>query len=146
MSTQEPSADEPRTDEPNTDDGPRYWWAAADDTQPDTLAFGQHTAQVVDEQAGGAIAYCHTDNAQAITDALNAAHHRTQDAPRPGVTLTREQLEAWADRELTDDEVYEIDEAVPHSSIPEAIGVIADQFNDDEEDSEEGDEESTDES
>lgn len=45
---------------------------------------------------------------------------------QPGVTITREQLEAWADRALTDDEVDQLDDALPHSSIPEAIGVIAD--------------------
>ena len=44
----------------------------------------------------------------------------------PGITLTRGQLEAWAGRELTDEEVEQIDEAIPNSSIPEAIDQIAD--------------------
>jgi hypothetical protein len=45
---------------------------------------------------------------------------------RKGLTLTREQLEAWVGRTLTDDQVDEIDEAIPNSSIPEAIATIAD--------------------
>lgn len=43
-----------------------------------------------------------------------------------GITLTRDQLEAWAGRELTDEEVAALDEAIPHGSIPEAIRTIAD--------------------
>lgn len=43
-----------------------------------------------------------------------------------GITLTRGQLEAWAGRKLTNMEVERLDEAVPHSSIPEAIAVIVD--------------------
>jgi hypothetical protein len=45
---------------------------------------------------------------------------------RPGVTLTRDQLEAWAGMSLTDEQVAQLDEAIPNSSIPEAIAVIAD--------------------
>lgn len=41
-----------------------------------------------------------------------------------GITLTRDQLEAWAGRELTDEEVYLLDEAIPNSSIPDSVGVI----------------------
>lgn len=41
-----------------------------------------------------------------------------------GITLTREQLEAWAGRELTDEEVEALDTAIPESSIPEAIATI----------------------
>lgn len=44
----------------------------------------------------------------------------------PGITLTREQLEAWAGRELADEEVAELDQCIPNSSIPEAIGTIVD--------------------
>jgi hypothetical protein len=43
-----------------------------------------------------------------------------------GIELTRDQLQAWAGRELTDEEVEQIDEAIQHSSIPEAINTIAD--------------------
>jgi hypothetical protein len=38
--------------------------------------------------------------------------------------LTRDQLESWAGRELTDDEVETLDTVLPESSIPEAIGEI----------------------
>lgn len=68
--------DPTRTDDSTNgsiDDGPRYWWTGADDHQPHTHAFGDATAQIVDEHSGGAIAYCHEDNAQTITNALNTA-------------------------------------------------------------------------
>lgn len=42
------------------------------------------------------------------------------------VEITREQLNCWAGRDLTDDEVDRLDDAIPHSSIPDAISVIAD--------------------
>ena len=41
------------------------------------------------------------------------------------VTITREQLEAWVGHRLTDEDVAEIDDAVPNSSIPDAIACIA---------------------
>jgi hypothetical protein len=43
---------------------------------------------------------------------------------RYSVTITREQLEAWAGRELTDTEVDAIDGVIPNSSIPDAINEI----------------------
>ena len=48
---------------------------------------------------------------------------------RPGdahtVTITREQLQDWAGRVLTDDEVDILDTCIPNSSIPEAVATIA---------------------
>lgn len=44
---------------------------------------------------------------------------------RQGITLSRDQLEAWARRPLSDNEVEAIDECIPHSSIPDAIETIA---------------------
>jgi hypothetical protein len=41
------------------------------------------------------------------------------------IILTRDQLEAWAQRELTDEEVMLIEMAIPESSIPEAIQTIS---------------------
>lgn len=41
------------------------------------------------------------------------------------VTLTCEQLSAWAGRELSVDEIDQIAMAIPHSSIPDAISTIA---------------------
>lgn len=41
-----------------------------------------------------------------------------------GITLTRDQLESWAGRELSDEEVETLDTVLPESSIPEAIGEI----------------------
>jgi hypothetical protein len=45
-------------------------------------------------------------------------------APLRGITLTREQLEAWAGVHLTDDEVDRLAQCIPNSSIPDAIGII----------------------
>lgn len=40
------------------------------------------------------------------------------------ITITRDQLECWAGRPLTEEEVDRLDEALPDSSIPEAIATI----------------------
>lgn len=46
------------------------------------------------------------------------------------IVLTREQIESWAGRSLTDDEMERLDECIPHSSIPDAIDTIVDSFAD----------------
>lgn len=38
--------------------------------------------------------------------------------------ITREQLESWAGRPLSEDDLDRLDDAIPNSSIPEAIGEI----------------------
>jgi hypothetical protein len=43
---------------------------------------------------------------------------------RPGVIISRDQLEAWAGRPLTNEQVERLDRAIPHSSIPEAVATI----------------------
>jgi hypothetical protein len=43
---------------------------------------------------------------------------------RPSVVITREQIECWAGRALTDDEITRLDDCLPNSSIPDAIGDI----------------------
>ena len=48
-----------------------------------------------------------------------------------GIELTRDQLQAWAGRELTDEEVEALDRAIPDSSIPEAIQTLADSLSSD---------------
>lgn len=45
---------------------------------------------------------------------------------RPGVHLTRDQLESWAGRALSDEEVDALDMRIPDSSIPEAIQTMID--------------------
>ncbi len=40
---------------------------------------------------------------------------------RAGVTLTRDQLESWAGRALSDEEVEALDTHISLSSIPEAV-------------------------
>ncbi len=47
-------------------------------------------------------------------------------AARPGITLSRAQLETWAGRVLTDDETDRLDHAIQNSTIPDAIGTIVD--------------------
>ncbi len=42
-----------------------------------------------------------------------------------GIELSRGELERWAGRPLTDDEVAVIAECIPHSSVPDAIETIA---------------------
>jgi hypothetical protein len=49
------------------------------------------------------------------------------------VSFNREQLEAWAFRSLTDREVETTEETALSNSIPEVIGVIADQLHIEEE-------------
>ena len=58
--------------------------------------------------------------ANEITTRLAPAHGDD----RPTVTIIREQLECWAGRPLSDDEVSDLDDRIPQSSIPDAIGNI----------------------
>lgn len=51
---------------------------------------------------------------------------------RPGITLTREQLESWACRTLTDEEVEALEESIPNSSIPDAIATITERHHEEE--------------
>jgi hypothetical protein len=51
----------------------------------------------------------------------------------PGITLSRGQLEAWAGRRLSEEEIERLGDAIPHSSIPQAIGQIVSAFCDHEE-------------
>ena len=57
-----------------------------------------------------------------------------EDEEGPGITLTRGQLNAWAGRTLTDRQVDELEDAIPNSSIPEAIAVMSSHFIDEEDD------------
>jgi len=45
--------------------------------------------------------------------------------PGKGITLTRGQLEEWAGRPLTDDQLDRLASSIPKSSIPDAINEIA---------------------
>ncbi|WP_199178305.1 hypothetical protein [Mycobacterium hubeiense] len=47
------------------------------------------------------------------------------DGSRPGVLITYAQLASWTGRELTESDLARITDALPHSSIPDAIGEIA---------------------
>lgn len=48
--------------------------------------------------------------------------------PRDGVFLSREQLQGWAGRDLDDDDLYRLGEAVGNSSVPEAVAAIVEGF------------------
>lgn len=81
------------------------------------------------------------DRTEFITDliartmrAVYAAGHeagRGEADPTEGVYLTRDQLAGWAGRELDDDDMYRLGEAIGNSSIPEAIGAIVASFDPD---------------
>ncbi|MBV8348612.1 MAG: hypothetical protein JOZ49_14110 [Mycolicibacterium sp.] len=45
-----------------------------------------------------------------------------------GIVISRDRLDEWAGRELSDSEVDRLKRAIPCSSIPEAIGAITDSF------------------
>jgi hypothetical protein len=47
---------------------------------------------------------------------------------RRGLTVSREQLEQWAGRSLSETEIDRLHACVSHSSIPEAIGEICFSF------------------
>lgn len=48
-----------------------------------------------------------------------------------GELITREQAEHWAGRPLSDEDLERLDEAIPFSSIPDAISAIVDSFDSD---------------
>jgi hypothetical protein len=41
-----------------------------------------------------------------------------------GITLTRDQLNAWTGWDLTDEQVEQLEDAIPNSSIPDAVAEI----------------------
>lgn len=45
--------------------------------------------------------------------------------PGKGITITRDRLEEWAGYPLTDEHVDRLADAIPRSSVPEAINEIA---------------------
>ncbi|MFB7837814.1 hypothetical protein ACWIGW_44765 [Nocardia brasiliensis] len=52
----------------------------------------------------------------------------SESEPNQWQLITREQAESWAGRPLSDEEMDRLDDAIPNSSIPEAIGAIVDSF------------------
>jgi hypothetical protein len=51
--------------------------------------------------------------------------HRDRDNDRV-LSFTRAQVQSWAGRELSDDELSDLEDAVPNSTFPETVGLIAD--------------------
>ncbi|MCX4094516.1 hypothetical protein [Nocardia sp. alder85J] len=50
----------------------------------------------------------------------------------PRQLITRAQAESWVGRPLSDGEMDRLDDAIPNSSIPDAVGAIVDAFDDNE--------------
>jgi hypothetical protein len=48
-----------------------------------------------------------------------------QDGQPIGITLTRDQLTAWARRDLTDAEVTKLAEVLPETTLPATIATLA---------------------
>lgn len=69
------------------------------------LIFKEHAQQWLDREAAAEI------------DAASAAE---------SITISREQAEYWAQRKLTDDEFEQLGEAIPNSSVPDAVATIVD--------------------
>jgi hypothetical protein len=59
------------------------------------------------------------------TDSTPARPDAPADDDRPGVSFTREQIEAWAGHPLTDDEVSALEDTLPLSSLPEVVATVA---------------------
>lgn len=87
-------------------------WRPTGPGEPDLLAALAARRSRPAEGSGGSI------------DDWEARRDVTMDSRR-GITLSRDQLEAWARRPLSDEEVEAIDDCLPNSSIPDAIEVIA---------------------
>jgi len=64
-----------------------------------------------------------------VEDAIAAAYgsHRDRDSER-ALSFTRGQVTAWAGRELADDEVARLEDAVPNSTFPQTVGLIVASF------------------
>ncbi|HET6286479.1 MAG TPA: hypothetical protein VFG15_06980 [Amycolatopsis sp.] len=68
--------------------------------------------------------------------AATLALHRL--SPPASTPITVPQMEAWAGRPLSSEDLDRLDEAIPHSSIPDAISEIVDALGDDDADSPDG--------
>jgi hypothetical protein len=78
----------------------------------------------------------HMRNVRRIADARLALEKTRQiayainDGPEPefdddiAVSFTRDQVNEWAGRRLTDDELARLEEALPNSTFPETVGLI----------------------
>ena len=67
----------------------------------------------------------------AVMGSFYSSAQSAGEALRPigsGVTLTQGQLEEWARRKLTPGDLDRLDEAIPNSSIPDAVCAIVDSW------------------
>jgi hypothetical protein len=65
------------------------------------------------------------DAAAAEVDAMNRRFRE-----RYPKLITREQVESWAGRALSDDELERLSDAIPNSSIPDAVDTIVSSWDD----------------
>lgn len=80
----------------------------------DVIADANYLRVVHDPESNSVLTFRHACQVLAVRDSFS----------RHSVTITREQLEAWAGCKLADAEVDAIDDAIPNSSIPDAINEI----------------------
>lgn len=67
----------------------------------------------------------------AVMGSFYASAESAGEALRPvdaGVLLTRDRLEEWAQRKLTPGDLDRLDEAIPNSSVPDAVYTIVDSW------------------
>ena len=92
---------------------------------------GGHRAKDEESQSGGMGRFCVTVDASSTEEAEQQARdiaegtvpERDDDIV---LTFTRGQVNAWADRRLNDDELEQLEEALPNSTLPTVVGMVAD--------------------
>jgi hypothetical protein len=70
------------------------------------------------------------DAAAAEVDAMNRRFRERYPNRRSLELITREQAESWAGRALSDDELERLSDAIPNSSIPDAVDTIVSSWDD----------------
>lgn len=85
----------------------------------DDLAWKMH--QIYGATSGGGVL---------VRQAADAIAARLRPLVPDGIVLTRDQVQQWTGRELDDDDLRSLESWLPHSSIPDAFGVMAEQLED----------------
>lgn len=78
----------------------------------------------------GAQSRTHAEQDETCSDGGEPAESSTEEREMKTITLTRSQLETWAGRPLSDDDLDRLALAIVHSSIPDAINEIVAGFDD----------------
>ncbi len=108
---------------------PKYEWLGTlyryTPGQPMFTAECDASGRAVIEFSQIAAAIAATTDRDGLIARLRHVYGEPADAPRDGIYVSRDRLEEYAGQPLTDEQVRRIADAVPHSSIPEAIATIA---------------------